>query len=598
MKLDLLFECANILYNADIDDPNQQKAISVAENYILNSYNSYKNYCITENIEPLNKEEYLYEIVNEAPVNPQAIMQILSMYGGGYNPMMMQPRPMPMYNPYGMGMGGFGGGLIGAFARGAMQGYQNRVNPQPVQQDQQPVAQPKQPGVVKSFFGGMKDAFFKTPEELQKERAAAAEAYRKSQQEVLPQTIQTQVDPNSHNKINPNLQTFSSNELTAQARERLDNNEKYQKFRSGVKDSMRSVQKAINKGTGLTNKTDAKTAADMKRIQDLKDNPNLSTAERNELHKLQGKYATDSEIRQKQTNRAVAKQTLTPEEQDQINKMARDWAKNSSRNPDGTLNMDQYKANVEIYKNMSPAERSNLGKQVNNQLQTQNMEINKQRQEIENRNKARTDFLNNLNNDSNVKDKVKQHVNSLNRDELDAYMKADENGRIDILNASKKRNQKDRAMKAGQNISSRVGSAISTGLGTVFGAADSVKTGVRKFATGWTGSLGKENKQSSNDNNTTATNESIKIEFISLLEEYNMYEDGIDIMSDLVYRHIISEDVFIEYALESDNYDKNIILKAFTEALIDNGIYTKTFTEPLTPSIRVPATIQERGYRF
>ena len=38
MRIELLAECIEVLNNCDIDDPNDQKTISVCENYIMHSY--------------------------------------------------------------------------------------------------------------------------------------------------------------------------------------------------------------------------------------------------------------------------------------------------------------------------------------------------------------------------------------------------------------------------------------------------------------------------------------------------------------------------------------------------------------------------------
>ena len=64
MRLETLMECAKILNTVDIDDPNNQKVISVSESYILHSYDLYKKNCYKEGYEPLSQERYLLEVLN------------------------------------------------------------------------------------------------------------------------------------------------------------------------------------------------------------------------------------------------------------------------------------------------------------------------------------------------------------------------------------------------------------------------------------------------------------------------------------------------------------------------------------------------------
>jgi len=64
MKFETLMECAKILNTVDIDDPKNQKAISVSESYIMHSYDLYKKNCIKEGYEPISKEQYMLEVLN------------------------------------------------------------------------------------------------------------------------------------------------------------------------------------------------------------------------------------------------------------------------------------------------------------------------------------------------------------------------------------------------------------------------------------------------------------------------------------------------------------------------------------------------------
>lgn len=65
MKLYLLAECVNRLAVCDINNPDDQKTISVCENYILQSYNLYLENCYQNNYEPLTQEEYMAELLCE-----------------------------------------------------------------------------------------------------------------------------------------------------------------------------------------------------------------------------------------------------------------------------------------------------------------------------------------------------------------------------------------------------------------------------------------------------------------------------------------------------------------------------------------------------
>lgn len=63
MKLEILAECVVRLAKCDIDNPADQKTISVCENYILESYNSYLENCEMNEIEPLNQTEYMQNLM-------------------------------------------------------------------------------------------------------------------------------------------------------------------------------------------------------------------------------------------------------------------------------------------------------------------------------------------------------------------------------------------------------------------------------------------------------------------------------------------------------------------------------------------------------
>ena len=65
MKLYLLAECVNRLAACDINNPDDQKTISVCENYILQSYNLYLENCYQNNYEPLTQEKYMAELLCE-----------------------------------------------------------------------------------------------------------------------------------------------------------------------------------------------------------------------------------------------------------------------------------------------------------------------------------------------------------------------------------------------------------------------------------------------------------------------------------------------------------------------------------------------------
>lgn len=59
MKLSLLAECVSRLNKCDIDNIDDQKTISVCENYLLESYKEYEENCYYNDIEPLNESEYI-----------------------------------------------------------------------------------------------------------------------------------------------------------------------------------------------------------------------------------------------------------------------------------------------------------------------------------------------------------------------------------------------------------------------------------------------------------------------------------------------------------------------------------------------------------
>jgi len=63
MKYELLAECVVRLAETDIDNPADQKTISVCENYILESYNYYLESCEVNNLEPLSESEYMHELM-------------------------------------------------------------------------------------------------------------------------------------------------------------------------------------------------------------------------------------------------------------------------------------------------------------------------------------------------------------------------------------------------------------------------------------------------------------------------------------------------------------------------------------------------------
>ena len=613
MKLNILFECANILYNADIDDPKQQKAISVAENYILNSYKLYKNYCINEDINPLNEEEYLYEIVNEAPVNPQAIMQMLSMYGGGYNPMMMQPRPMPMYNPYGMGMSGFGSGLIGAFAQGAMQGYQNRINPQPIQQETQPQPQ-KKPGVIKSFFGGMKDAFYKTPEELQQERQAAVDANMRANEIELPnlnQHIKQVATPTQTGTISA-LSKDGVVERYNNASDRTNKNEWLQNKLAVNKKINNAIRKTTENGKPIDNEDAAKLIAGKNRYEELRSKGhNLTKAERKEFNKLYNQYQTADDVRRKQEERALNNSRgVSPEEIDARKKEMFKWLSDNKAAGDykmltkdqqnnlAMMNNDERNQFLQRFRNDmkddTKREQQVAAKSVpimNKAIDQQNIEIQKQRNEIQKQQADRQKYLDQLKNQNDKRSqRTYQQLSTMNRDQMDKYFNAEttQDERRQMLKQQQKINRTNTAKEFGQNIASKIGTALTKGVGTALGVTGDIKNKIKDRMAGV-------------NTEVNPINETIKIEFISLLEEYNLYDDGRDIINNMVQKDLIDFDIAVDYLAECekvDHYDKSILLNCFSEALAVNGITTKVINEPLTPSIRVPATIQERGYRF
>lgn len=63
MKLELLAECVTTLAECDVDNPNDQKTISVCENYIIESYNYYLESCELNDTEPLSEREYIQNLM-------------------------------------------------------------------------------------------------------------------------------------------------------------------------------------------------------------------------------------------------------------------------------------------------------------------------------------------------------------------------------------------------------------------------------------------------------------------------------------------------------------------------------------------------------
>ena len=63
MKLEILAECVTRLAECDVDNPADQKTISVCENYILKSYDAYLENCEVNDIEPLTKTEYMQNLL-------------------------------------------------------------------------------------------------------------------------------------------------------------------------------------------------------------------------------------------------------------------------------------------------------------------------------------------------------------------------------------------------------------------------------------------------------------------------------------------------------------------------------------------------------
>lgn len=64
MRADILIECINVLNNADIDNPADQKAISVCENYIMHSYDLYLENCTEMGYPALSQQDYMLEILS------------------------------------------------------------------------------------------------------------------------------------------------------------------------------------------------------------------------------------------------------------------------------------------------------------------------------------------------------------------------------------------------------------------------------------------------------------------------------------------------------------------------------------------------------
>ena len=64
MRADILIECINVLNNVDIDNPADQKAISVCENYIMHSYDLYLENCVEMGYPALSQQDYMLEILS------------------------------------------------------------------------------------------------------------------------------------------------------------------------------------------------------------------------------------------------------------------------------------------------------------------------------------------------------------------------------------------------------------------------------------------------------------------------------------------------------------------------------------------------------
>jgi len=63
MKIEILAECVTALAECDVDNPLDQKKISVCENYIMESYKDYLESCELNDFEPLSEAEYIQELM-------------------------------------------------------------------------------------------------------------------------------------------------------------------------------------------------------------------------------------------------------------------------------------------------------------------------------------------------------------------------------------------------------------------------------------------------------------------------------------------------------------------------------------------------------
>lgn len=57
--------CIEVLKRADIDNPNDQKAISISESYLLRTYDAYKEHCNKSGKTPLNESQYIAHLLDE-----------------------------------------------------------------------------------------------------------------------------------------------------------------------------------------------------------------------------------------------------------------------------------------------------------------------------------------------------------------------------------------------------------------------------------------------------------------------------------------------------------------------------------------------------
>lgn len=63
MKIELIAECVDVLSRCDVDNPEHQKAISVCESYLMQSYDLYLESCERNGYEPLTQKEYMSELM-------------------------------------------------------------------------------------------------------------------------------------------------------------------------------------------------------------------------------------------------------------------------------------------------------------------------------------------------------------------------------------------------------------------------------------------------------------------------------------------------------------------------------------------------------